>query len=115
MIRIIYIVLAGMLLTCSHNTEKSPVIDEDTFVAIYCDVVSQAEIREAAEKTAFVDSVLNYYHVSRQDFENTVLHYSEDPSEWKRVFDKILKELEHRLTDSDSSINETNATVRTKL
>ena len=101
-----------IFLFCTNKPEQQKTINEKTFVQIYCDVITQADYLKEKQKQAFVDSVLNQHHVTRQAFENTIERYKKNPKKWKSVFEKIVAELENRLelleNPNKSNINKTN-------
>ncbi len=71
-------------------------LNEKAFVQIYCDVVIYADLVDTKHREALVDSVFNSYHISREQFQNTVNAYSRDEKKWEKVFSKIVAELERR-------------------
>jgi len=80
---------------CSKQTGPQK-IDEKKFVQIYCDVVSYSDLIDSKLRGAFVDSVFENYKVTKKDFHYTVNSYTEDKNQWKKVFEKIVAELERR-------------------
>ena len=92
-----------LFLFCSKNIEQNDTLDKKTFVHIYCDVISKADFLRDQQKEAFVDSVLAHHHVSRKSFENTIQLYNKNSNEWKKVFEKIVEELEKRLQQIDKA------------
>ncbi|UCE07020.1 MAG: DUF4296 domain-containing protein [bacterium] len=105
--------LIFLFLFCGEKTNQPEVLKKNTFVQIYCDVVSKADFLKSTPKEAFVDSILNHYNVSRVTLENTIQSYSKNPDEWKEVFEKIVEELEKRLQQIEN-INRSDTTVTKK-
>ncbi|MDZ7377548.1 MAG: hypothetical protein ONB13_13130, partial [candidate division KSB1 bacterium] len=56
-----------IFLSCKRQPNVKP-LNEKLFVQVYCDVVVYADIIEPTHRDAFVDSVLNHYGVSREQF-----------------------------------------------
>ena len=89
------IILLFSIWQCNKRSDLKP-LDEKVFVQIYCDVVIYADLLDAKRKEAFVDSVLNSYNTSREQFQYTVNFYSKDEKKWEKVFTDIVAELEKR-------------------
>lgn len=101
------ITLLSLLNFQCFKQSTSKQIDEKVFVQIYCDVVVSADLVDAKLREALVDSILNSYHTSREQFQNTVNAYSRDENKWEKVFTKVVAELERReqeiMAESDST------------
>lgn len=80
---------------CSKQTGPQK-IDEKKFVRIYCDVVSYSDLIDSKLRQALVDSVFENYKVTKEDFHHTVNSYTGEKNKWKKVFEKIVAELERR-------------------
>jgi len=90
-----FIILIILNLRCNRQTETRE-LDQETFVRVYCDVVTYGELVQPDRKAALVDSILNSYHISREQFQQTVASYSQDEEKWEKIFVKIVEELEAR-------------------
>lgn len=77
-----------------HSNSKR--LDEKLFVQVYCDVVVKADLINPDQRGAFVDSVLSYYRISHEQFQQTVKFYSSDEEKWEKIFARIVAELERR-------------------
>ncbi len=94
---IIFITLMLNLLNFyCHKQSKKEVLNEETFIQVYCDVVTYADLVTQKMRDAFVDSVLSHHHITREIFQRTIDSYSVDEKKWERVFKKIVAELERR-------------------
>jgi len=87
---------------------KSKELDEKVFVQVYCDVVTYADVVDSKQREAYVDSVLNSYQISREQFQSTVDAYSRDEKKWEKVFTKIVEELERREREMTTGSDSTN-------
>lgn len=86
---------ASLFLNCEQKTEPKP-IEEQKFVQIYCDAVMYADLIDSRFRQAFVDSVLQSHGVTRDKFQQSVNAYSQDKKTWKKIFEKIVAELEKK-------------------
>ncbi len=100
------IILLFLNWQCSKRSDLKQ-LDEKLFVQVYCDVMIYADLVDSKQREAFVDSVLNSYKISREQFQYTVNIYSKDEKKWEKVFTDIVAELERRekeiTTRSDST------------
>lgn len=84
-------------LNCFCNKKSKPQqLDDKIFIPVYCDVVTYADLLDAKAREAFVDSVLNHYQITREQFQATVDAYSQDDNKWEKIMTKIVEELERR-------------------
>ena len=98
-----FIFFIFLLLGCEKKSDHpADVLDKKTFVQIYCGVVSSDDRLSPDQKKAIVDSIFAFHNVTPEAFENTIQQYNQDPNEWKKVFESIVKELETRLENLDS-------------
>lgn len=102
------IFLTLIFLSCKLQPNVKP-LNEKLFVQVYCDVVVYADVVAPSNRDAFVDSVLNHYGVSREQFSKTVTFYSKDEKRWERVFTKIIAELEQREQKLKATIDSSRA------
>lgn len=103
LMKIIPMFIVTLFLCCGQKVERKQVLDKEKFVQIYCDVVSKADLLDSQKKEAFVDSILAHYGVTPDVFERTIQSYNESPDKWKELFDSIVKELEKRLQQIDTT------------
>ncbi len=105
MLRELHIVLLCLLtcLSCRSKETAPAIMDEATFVHLYCDVIGTSDRLPRAQRSAFVDSILATYGVTTDVFKNTIDHYNQDPQRWHHVFEAITKELENRLRQTDGA------------
>jgi len=100
------IILLLLNYQCDKRTHSKE-LSEKVFVQVYCDVVTYADVVNSKQREAFVDSVLNRYNTSREQFQYAVDSFSKDERKWEKVFTKIVEELERRekemTTGSDST------------
>jgi hypothetical protein len=89
------IILLFLNWQCSKRSDLKQ-LDEKLFVQVYCDVMIYADLVDSKQREAFVDSVLNSYKISREQFQYTVNIYSKDEKKWEKVFADIVEELERR-------------------
>lgn len=99
-IAILVIVLISIFGSCNKQT-KPQKISEKKFVQIYCDVASFSDIIESKSRKAFVDSVFEYYQVTPENYNYTKNSFSNDPEKWRKIFEKIVEELEKRKAEFD--------------
>ena len=101
------IIIFNIWLTIHHvSCEKAGQphrVSDKTFVQIYCDVVTQADFVDVKLRNAFIDSVINSYHVTYEDYIYTKNSFTDDPEKWKKIFEEIVKELEKRKSEFDSN------------
>ena len=88
-------IICALSFSCSKKS-KPQQLDEKIFVPVYCDVVTYADLLDNKIREAFVDSVLNHYQVTREQFQATVEAYSQDEKKWGKIMTKIVEELERR-------------------
>lgn len=81
--------------SCAKKSDQQQ-LDEKTFVPVYCDVVTYADLLDTKTRELFVDSVLNHYQITREQFQATVDAYSRDEKKWEKIMTKIVEELERR-------------------
>lgn len=93
---IVSIYILSLVLFSCQKEETIEKIEQDKFVQIYCDVVAYTNMIEPDLRGTFVDSILQYYEVTPEQFQHTVNIYSSDTKKWKKVFEKIVAELERR-------------------
>jgi hypothetical protein len=89
------IILLFLNWQCSKRSDLKQ-LNEKLFVQVYCDVMIYADLVDSKQREAFVDSVLNSYKISREQFQYTVNIYSKDEKKWEKVFADIVEELERR-------------------
>jgi len=89
--------------SCAKKSDRQQ-LDEKVFVPVYCDVVTYADLLDTKTRELFVDSVLNHYQITREQFQATVDAYSRDEKKWEKIMTKIVEELELREKElADSS------------
>jgi hypothetical protein len=98
--------LLFLIWQCGKRSDSKQ-LDEKVFVQAYCDIVIYADLVDSKRKEALVDSVLNSYKISQEQFQYTMNAYSNDEKKWEELFTKIVAELERRekelTTKSDST------------
>ncbi len=103
--------------SCKKKSEQKQ-LDQKVFIPVYCDVVTYADLLDAKTRDAFVDSVLNQYQITREQFQATVDAYSRDKKKWEKIMTKIVEELERRekelgtKTDSTSTRSEKPGSIK---
>lgn len=107
--------LTVLLLFSYHcdKQEKTKELDEKTFVQVYCDVITYSDLVDSKLRQAFVDSILNSYDISRQEFQQTVESYSRNEKKWEKIFTKIVEELEKREKEIAAK-NDSTAVIKSK-
>ena len=104
-----------ILVVCKKNEAPSQ-INDDKFVQIYCDVACYSDIVDKKLKSALVDSVLTAYNENQENFIFSKDEYSKDPKRWKKIFEKIVNELEKRNSDlePEKAIKNNNSKIQVK-
>ena len=92
-----YILLFLLILCCSAQGNNELIIEDDTFINLYCDIVSIADLMPANKRTTFVDSIFTVYDVSQESFEHTLEHYKQNPERWSTFMNDVITELENRV------------------
>lgn len=111
-----FIVLISILLFAANCQQKNhQQIDEDTFVKIYCDVVSCTDLVEATKKQALIDSIMQQYHVNYADYQHKLEKLKNNSEEWHKIYDKIVRELENRIKELDEKESENRAPELKKM
>ena len=90
--------------SCSKISESQQ-LDEKIFIPVYCDVVTYADLLDAKTREVFVDSVLNHYQITREQFQATVDAYSHNDKKWEKIMTKIVKELERREKETTAEMD----------
>lgn len=101
---LLVLIIFYFCLSC-QSQQSARQINEDKFVQIYCDVVVLSDLIKPESRQILADSVFAFYEVSRQDFYYTVEIYSKDNRKWKKIYEKIVAELEARSPQTESSEN----------
>ncbi|UCE07190.1 MAG: DUF4296 domain-containing protein [bacterium] len=98
----------GIVNCCCEKKSEYKELNEKVFVQVYCDVVTYSDVVNSKQREAFVDSVLNSYKISREEFQYTVDAYSKDERKWEKIFTKIVAELERREREMTTGGDSTN-------
>lgn len=79
------------------SCNSSEIIDEQTFVQIYSELlISKEKFRGDAK--SFIedrDKIYKSYDVDRTKVDATLEYYNSDPQRWKLFFEKVVKNLEN--------------------
>lgn len=100
---ITFSLLAGLLflLSCQKNNHRK--IDNDTFVKIYCDIMTTTDLVDAGKKQALRDSILKNYNVTFEDYQFKLSSLKNNTDEWYKIYEKIVKELETRIKELEEN------------
>lgn len=93
------ILIAFFLYSCGESSQSN--IDNETFVQIYCDVVSTSDLVEVNKRQALRDSILHFYGFTYEDFQKKLSELKNQPEKWKEIYDKIIEELEKRVEEAE--------------
>ena len=101
---VVITVIGAFNFSCAKKFEHQQ-LDEKIFVPVYCDVVTYADLLDAKTREVFVDSVLNHYQITREQFQATVDAYSQNEKKWEKIMTKIVEELERREKETTAEID----------
>jgi len=90
--------------SCTKKSDRQQ-LDEKVFVPVYCDVVTYADLLDTRTRELFVDSLLNHYQITREQFQATVTAYSQNEKKWEKIMTKIVAELERREKGTTAEID----------
>ncbi len=97
--------------SCQKNNHKK--IDDDTFVKIYCDIMTTSDLVDAGKKQALRDSILKNYNVTFEDYQIKLASMKNDTEKWYKIYEKIVKELESRINElEDEETKNTNPVTK---
>lgn len=105
--------LLFLIWQCTKRSDSKQ-LDEKVFVQVYCDVVIYEDLVDPKRREALVDSVLNNYKSSREQFQYTMNAYSKDEKKWEEVFTKIVAELESREKELTTKNDSTKMNLKEK-
>ncbi|NOZ61589.1 MAG: hypothetical protein GXO74_07885 [Calditrichaeota bacterium] len=108
------LLIVSLFFFASCQQQRHQKIDDDTFVQIYCDVVTNTDLVEANKKQALIDSILQQYHVNYADFQYKLELLKKNNEEWYKIYDKIVKELEKRIQELDEKKSQKSGTESQK-
>ncbi len=98
-----FLLLMIFFLNCGADSdEEKDTLEEDLFVRIYVDVVSESDLIRPELRAVFVDSIFTRYHTTGTTFQNTVNYYQRHPRKWNEVFEKIVAELEMKVRKAEN-------------
>jgi hypothetical protein len=85
-------------LTNFFNCSDKQIIDEDTFVKVYTDlVIAQDTLKENfPEPDKIKKEIFLRYNITEADYKTTVEYYDEDPERWDAFFNKVISYVEKR-------------------
>jgi major membrane immunogen (membrane-anchored lipoprotein) len=87
--------LITIILITSCNS--SDIIEEETFVQIYSELLISKEKYKGNAKSFITDRarIFKAYNVDRTQVDATLEYYNSDPQRWKVFFEKVVKKLEN--------------------
>ncbi|MCC6397178.1 MAG: DUF4296 domain-containing protein [Bacteroidetes bacterium] len=101
--RYVFPLLLAMLFLTSCDAGRRPagVLDQERFVAVYCDLLQQTlrsrnTRADPSTAAANAQAVLDSAGVSRDSYQATYRWYNEDVTRWKAFWEEVTKELERR-------------------
>ncbi len=76
---------------------SSDIIEEETFVQIYSELLISKEKFKGDTKTFIADreKIFKAYNVDKTQVDATLEYYNSDPKRWKVFFEKVVKNLEN--------------------
>ena len=89
------------LFGCQH-IEGNPLAEPEKFAEVYVDLLVASA--EDTLPPASVDSILAVHGFERKQFEDAVQHYGEQPEKWQEVFQKVVADLEERVSPDSSAV-----------
>ncbi|MBU2445369.1 MAG: DUF4296 domain-containing protein [Bacteroidetes bacterium] len=92
-----YIPLILLLVVLIVSCNSSKIIDEETFVQIYSELLISKEKYRGDSKSFIAEreKIYKAYSVDRLRVDETLEYYNSDPQRWKLFFEKVVKNLEN--------------------
>ncbi len=99
-----FIILSGCTTDISMKKEKPPadLIPRDTMVNVIVDMhLYDAVIKEMQKehrnvkrsKVYLYQTVMEKYHITREQFESSLLYYQQDLDEYDKIYDDVIEKL----------------------
>jgi hypothetical protein len=76
-----------------QSCKKSPVIDENKFIKIYAEMIFMQDTSSLTQ-SEIKDSVLKKYKVKKNEYDQTIKFYNDDPERWQKFFDSTIVYIE---------------------
>jgi hypothetical protein len=76
-----------------QSCKKSPVIDEKKFIKIYAEMIFMQDTSSLTQ-SEIKDSVLKKYKVKKNEYDQTIKFYNDDPERWQKFFDSTIVYIE---------------------
>lgn len=79
------------------SCDSSKIIEEETFVQIYSELLISKEKYRGDTKSFIAEreKIYKAYNVDRAKVDETLEYYNSDPQRWKLFFEKVVKNLEN--------------------